>query len=264
MARKLGQLETAALSLAQMRDLRTLQVGQLASGLRISAKQERELLSRMSRSGLIANVRKGLYLFPPKLPLGGIWTPDEATAINALMADRNARYQITGPKAFNRYGYSEQLPSLTTIYNDAISGERRIGSVTLKLIKVSRDRLGSIEKVRTPTGEPLVFSSRARTLVDAVYDWSLFDSLPQAYDWIRKDFVAGRVTADELARAAVLFGNMGTIRRIGVILEQLRANKTSLSRLQRALTATTAKIPLVPTRPVRGSVAKPWGVVLND
>lgn len=264
MARKLGQLETAALSLAPMRDLRTLQVGQLASGLRISAKQERELLSRMSRSGLIANVRKGLYLFPPKLPLGGIWTPDEATAINALMADRNARYQITGPKAFNRYGYSEQLPSLTTIYNDAISGERRIGSVTLKLIKVSRDRLGSIEKVRTPTGEPLVFSSRARTLVDAVYEWSLFDSLPQAYDWIRKDFVAGRVTADELARAAVLFGNMGTIRRIGVILEQLGANKASLSRLQRALTATTAKIPLVPTRPVRGSVAKPWGVVLNE
>ena len=264
MARKLGQLETAALSLAQMRDLRTLQVGQLASGLRISAKQERELLSRMSRSGLIANVRKGLYLFPPKLPLGGIWTPDEATAINALMADRNARYQITGPKAFNRYGYSEQLPSLTTIYNDALSGERRIGSVTLKLIKVSRDRLGSVEQVRTPTGEPLVFSSRARTLVDAVYDWSLFDSLPQAYDWIRKDFIAGRVTADELARAAVQFGNMGTIRRIGVILEQLRANKASLSRLQRALTATTAKIPLVPTRPVRGSVAKPWGVVLNE
>lgn len=264
MARKLGQLETAALSLAQMRDLRTLQVGQLASGLRISAKQERELLSRMSRSGLIANVRKGLYLLPPKLPLGGIWTPDEATAINALMADRNARHQITGPKAFNRYGYSEQVPSLTTIYNDALSGERRIGSVTLKLIKVSRDRLGSVEKVRTPTGEPLVFSSRARTLVDAVYDWSLFDSLPQAYDWIRNDFVAGRVTADELARAAVQFGNMGTIRRIGVILEQLRANKTSLSRLRRALTATTAKIPLVPTRPVRGSVAKPWGVVLNE
>jgi hypothetical protein len=74
---------------------------------------------------MIANVHKGLYLFPPRLPLGGIWTPDEATAINALMADRNARYQITGPKAFNRYGYSEQLPSLTTIYNDVISGERR-------------------------------------------------------------------------------------------------------------------------------------------
>jgi predicted transcriptional regulator of viral defense system len=264
MARKLGQLETAALSLAQMRNLRTMQVGQLASGLRISAKQERELLSRMSRSGLIAKVRKGLYLFPPKLPLGGIWTPDEATAINALMTDRNARYQITGPKAFNRYGYSEQLPSLTTIYNDAISGERRIGSISLKLVKVGRNRLGGVEKVRTPTGETLVFSSRARTLVDAVYDWSLFDSLPDAYDWIRNELAAGRVTADEVARAAVQFGNMGTIRRIGVILDRFGASKASLSRLARVLTATTAKIPLVPTRPARGPVVKPWGVVLNE
>jgi predicted transcriptional regulator of viral defense system len=264
MPRKLGQLETAALALAQMRNLRTMQVGQLASGLRISAKQERELLSRMSRSGLIAKVRKGLYLFPPKLPLGGIWTPDEATAINALMTDRDARYQITGPKAFNRYGYSEQLPSLTTIYNDAISGERRIGSISLKLVKVARDRLGGVEKVGTPTGETLVFSSRARTLVDAVYDWSLFDSLPDAYDWIRNELAAGRVTADEVARATVRFGNMGTIRRIGVILDRFGASKASLSRLARVLTATTAKIPLVPTRPARGPVAKPWGVVLNE
>jgi hypothetical protein len=114
------------------------------------------------------------------LPLGGIWTPDEATAINALMADKNARYQVTGPKAFNRYGYSEQLPALTTIYNDAISGERRVGSVSLKLIKVARDRLGGVEKVRMPSGETLVYSSRARALVDAVYDWSQFDSLPEA------------------------------------------------------------------------------------
>ena len=177
MLRKLGQLESSALALAQMRNLRTMRVGDLASGLRLSAKQERELLSRMSRSGMIANVRKGLYLFPPRLPLGGIWTPDEATAINALMADRNARYQITGPKAFNRYGYSEQLPSLTTIYNDAISGERRVGSIVMKLIKVARDRLGGVETTRTPSGETLVYSSRARTLVDAVYDWSQFDSL---------------------------------------------------------------------------------------
>ncbi len=264
MPRKLGQLETAALSLAQMRNLRTLQLGQLASALRITAKQERELLSRMSRSSLIAKVRKGLYLFPPRLPLGGIWTPDEATAINALMADKNARYQITGPKAFNRYGYSEQLSSLTTIYNDAISGERRIGSISLKLIKVARDRLGGVEKVRTPTGETLVFSSRARTLVDAVYDWSLFDSLPGAYDWIRDELAAGRVTADEVARAAVQFGNMGTIRRLGVILDRLCASKASLSRLERAVKATTAKIPLVPTRPARGTVFKRWGVVVNE
>jgi len=263
MPRKLGQLEIAALALAQLRNLRTVHVGELAPELRISGKQERELLSRMSRSGMIANVRKGLYLFPPRLPLGGIWTPDEATAINALMADKNARYQITGPKAFNRYGYTEQLPARTTIYNDAISGERRVGNLSLQLIKVGRDRLGGVEKVRMPSGETIVYSSRIRTLVDAVYDWSRFDSLPEAYDWIQADLTAGRVTADKLARAAVHYGNIGTIRRIGVILERIDASKAARTRLERAVTATTAKIPLVPTRPARGPVSKAWGVVLN-
>jgi hypothetical protein len=38
MPRKLGQLESAAL--AQMRNLRTMRVGDLASGLCLSAKQE--------------------------------------------------------------------------------------------------------------------------------------------------------------------------------------------------------------------------------
>jgi hypothetical protein len=97
------------------------------------------------------------------------------------------------------------------------------------LIKVARDRLGGVEKVRTPTGETIVFSSRARTLVDAVYDWLLFDSLPEAYDWIRNELAAGRVTADEVVRA-VHFGNMGTIRRIGVILDRLGASRASVSR----------------------------------
>ena len=32
---------------------------------------------------MIAKVRNGLYLFPAKLPLGGVWTPDAATVISA-------------------------------------------------------------------------------------------------------------------------------------------------------------------------------------
>ena len=264
MARKLGQLEAAALAYVQMRNVRTVEVGELAAALRITAKQERELLSRMARAGMIAKVRKGLYLFPAKLPLGGVWTPEEATVINALMADKQARYQITGPNAFNRYGYDEQIPARVYIYNDAISGDRSIGRTELTLIKVSPDRLGETEQVETPSGETLVYSSRIRTLVDAVYDWSRFDSLPRAYDWIRRDIEAGRIGPADLSKTIVRFGNLGTIRRIGAFLEQMGTQESVLNRLQRKLTPSTAKIPLVPGRPVRGTLLKRWGVVLND
>jgi predicted transcriptional regulator of viral defense system len=264
MARKLGQLEAAALAYVQMRDLRTVETGDLAAALRITAKQERELLSRMARAGMSAKVRNGLYLFPAKLPLGGVWTPEEAAVINALLADKQARYQITGPNAFNRYGYDEQIPARVYIYNDAISGDRSVGRTELTLIKVSPERLGETEQFKTPLGETLVYSSRVRTLVDAVYDWSRFDSLPCAYEWIRRDIDAGRISPADLSETTIRFGNLGTIRRIGAILEQIGVQESVLKRLQRRLAPSTAKIPLVPGRPLRGALLKRWGAVLND
>jgi predicted transcriptional regulator of viral defense system len=263
MARKLGKLEAAALAYVQMRNLRTVKAGELAAALRITAKQDRELLSRMARAGMIAKVRNGLYLFPAKLPLGGLWTPDEATAINALMADKQASYQITGPNAFNRHGYDAQIPARVYIYNDAISGDRSVGRTELTLIKVSPERLGETEQFETPSGETLVYSSRVRTLVDAVYDWSRFDSLPRAYDWIRRDIEVGRISPADLSQTTIRFGNVGTIRRIGALLEQMGTEESVLKRLQRKLTPSTAKIPLVPGRPPRGTLLKRWGVILN-
>src|SRR5687767_12274669 len=104
MKRKLGQLESQLLAFAQMRKTRTLASGDLQETLHLTAKQERELFSRMARGGLIARVRLGLYLVPARLPLGGAWSPNEAEALNALMRDAQGRYQICGPNAFNMYG----------------------------------------------------------------------------------------------------------------------------------------------------------------
>ena len=228
----------AALAYVQTIGVRTVKMGDLVAALRITAKQERELLSRMARASLIASVRKGLYLFPEKLPLGGVWSPDEATAINALMADRQARYQITGPVAFNRYGYDEQIPSRVALYNDALDGERRIGRVNLTLIKVSPDRLGGTEEITTPTGETLAYSSRVRTLVDAVCDWSRFNSLPRVDDWIRRDIKASRVTPSDLVDMAIRYGNMGTVRHITDLFEQLAVGKRIIQRLRNELSPT--------------------------
>ncbi len=212
---------------------------------------------------MIAQVRRGLYLVPAKLPLGGIWTPSETSALNTLMADKQARYQVTGPNAFNRYGFDEQIPARLYVYNDAISGDRTIGQVELTLIKVNHERLGDTEQVETPSGDTMVYSSRERTLVDAVYDWSRFDSLPRAYDWIRNDLDTDRIDPTNLAKSAVRYGNRGTVRRIGAVLDQLGVAERILKRLNRALTASSAKIPLVPQRPSRGTLMKRWGVVDN-
>jgi len=263
MAKTLGKSEAALLAYTQMRGLNLLRSGELLGPLGITRKQEQDLLSRMVRRRLIAQVRRGLYLVPPRLPLGGTWTPDEATALNALMGDKGARYQITGPNAFQRYGYDEQIPARVYAYNEKISGERVIGQVALALMKVAPARLGDTETVRTPAGQTLIYSSRARTLIDAVYEWSRFDSLPRAYAWIRGDLQAGRVRAADLVDAALRYGNQGTIRRIGAVLGELGARPALLKKLEGALRSSASQIPLVPGRPRRGPLDPRWGVVRN-
>lgn len=264
MVRILGQLEASLLAYCQMRSLRAVRSGEITAPLRISPKQERELLDRMARKGILVQVRRGLYLVPPRLPLGGRWSPGEALVLDALMQDLEGRYQICGPNAFHRYGYDEQVPARLYVYNNRLSGDRTIGAVALTLIKVNDERLGGIEEYRMPEGPVLVYASRARTLMDAVYEWSRFDSLPRGYDWIRKDLDSGLVEATELVDATARYGNLGTIRRIGTLLERLGVARPLLTGLQRKLTTSKGLVPWLPGRPKRGPINRRWGVIVND
>ncbi len=264
MKTKLGKQETQMLAYLQMRKRQTVKTGELTSPLRLSRDQERELFRRMARGGMISRVRPGLYLVPGQLPLGGSWSPDEILALNTLMEDRKGRYQICGPNAFNRYGFDEQVPNRVYAYNNRISGERTIGAVELTLIKVADERLGDTEEVQTAEGRVAVYCSRVRTLVDAVYDWSRFNSLPRGYDWIRRELAAKRVSAAEFVAVTLRYGDKGTIRRIGALLEMQGVEARLLRKLEKVLTPSTAMIPWIPTRPKRGKISRRWGVVLNE
>jgi predicted transcriptional regulator of viral defense system len=252
------------LAYLQMRGKGTVRTGELAGPLGLTPEQERKLFSRLSRGGLIARVRRGLYLVPSRLPLGGSWSPDAALAVATLLEDKQGQYQICGPNAFSRYGFDSQVPTRVYAYNNRISGERRIGAVELMLIKVADRRLGDTEQVPGAEGPGAVYSSRVRTLVDAVYDWSRFGSLPRGFDWIRNDLVAGRVGAAELVRVTLRYGDVGTIRRTAALLDREGANSRLLRKLERALRPSSSLIPWIPTRPKRGRSDRRWGVVWND
>jgi len=262
--RRIGRLEAQLLAYAQMRGWTRVRTGDLRKPMRLSADQERKLFSRLARAGMIARVWRGLYLVPKHLPLGGKWSPDEGLALATLMAAQGGRYQICGLNAFNRYGFDEQLPNRVYAYNNRLSGDRSIGSVQLTLIKVADDRLGATEQAEgNEGGPPAIYSSRARSLVDAVYDWSRFGSLPRGYGWIRSELEAKRVEANDLVELTLRYGDKGTIRRIGALLEREGVSDRLLRKLERALPTTSGPIPWIPRRPKRGPVGRRWGVVWN-
>lgn len=264
MRKGLGQIEALFFAYIQLRGMTTVRTGDLTGPLRLSAIQERKLLSRLAKSGLIIRVWRGLYLAPPRLPLGGRWSPEESLVLNTLMAEKKGRYQICGPNTFNRYGFDEQIPNRIYAYNNRLSGERTIGKVAFVFIKVADERLGSTESARTAEGRTAVYASRARTLVDAVYDWSRFNSLPRGYAWIRRELAAERVSLAELIKTTLRYGDTGTIRRMGALLEREKADEAMLGKLERALEPTAGLIPWIPTRPKRGTVSRRWGVVFNE
>lgn len=109
-----------------------------------------------------------------------------------------------------------------------------------------------------------MYCSRIRSLVDAVYDWSRFGSLPRAYQWIRAELANDKRAASRLVKTALEYGNISTIRRLGKLLELEGVSPAQLRKLEKALPPTTAYIAWVPTKPKRGVVDRRWGVIYNE
>ncbi len=259
----LNDLGSRFFAYVQLRKLSTVRTGDVVRGLGLTEMQERNLLSRLARQKLIVRVRRGVYRVPDRLPVGGAWSPGEYTLLSSLMLERQATWQLCGPNAFNRYGFNDQVPNRLYVYNNRLSGRRVLGQTEMLLIKVADNRLGDMESFTTPDGTTVWFSSRTRTLVDAVYDWSRFETLPQAYHWIAAELAAKPDSAKEIVRLTLKYGNVGTCRRIGKCLESCGVEARQIDRLLRTLPETSALVPMVPGRPKRGTVDRTWGVLDN-
>ena len=98
----IGQLEIQALAYCQSLGQPIVAAGVLARALRWTAEQERKVLSQLARKGFVARIRRGLYLAPKRLPVGGRWSPGEMLALSTLISDAGGTYQVSGPNAFQR------------------------------------------------------------------------------------------------------------------------------------------------------------------
>jgi predicted transcriptional regulator of viral defense system len=261
---KLGRLEAQLFAYVQFKRKEMVRLGEIAPALGITAKQEQELLSRLARNRWITRIWRGVYAVPERLPPGGVWSPGKYRTLNLLMQELRGRYQITGATAFNYYGFDDQVPNWIIAYNNRLSGRREIGGMNYLLIKVPDKRLGGTCVSRTGDGSQVVYSSKARTLMDAVYDWSRFNGIPRAYRWIESALRDDTKLAGELARVTRKYGNQGTMRRIGFVLARVQPKGSTTRSFLRALSRGKSLIPLVPSKPARGRSDSRWGIIVNE
>jgi predicted transcriptional regulator of viral defense system len=260
---KLGTLEMQLLSYAQMRKKDILLLGELAPVLGITLKQERELFSRLSRAGMIIRLNKGVYLIPPNIPAGGRWTVSGYYILSKLMEVLKGQYQISGPSAFNFHGFDDQVPTRIFVYNERLFGEKEVGGTDFVFIKTSAKRLGATKNLKTPDGMDAVMVTKTRALVDAVYDWSRYNTLPRAYGWIEDVLKKDPYLIDKLMEDTLQYGNKGTVKRIGYLLAKLGVPKDRLKRIKRQLGPIRSLIPWIPGQEAKGTVNREWGLIVN-
>ena len=70
--------------------------------------------------------------------------------------------------------------------------------------------------------------------------------------------------AAELVRVTLRYGDIGTIRRMGALLDRAGVAAALLRKLERALEPSSSLIAWNPVRPKRGTLDRRWGVVWND
>jgi predicted transcriptional regulator of viral defense system len=183
--------------------------------------------------------------------------------LEKLMEVLKGRYQISGPNAFNYYGFSEQIPNRVYVYNNRIYGDRKIGSRQFSFIKTDDSRLGDTIVLKTGTGSKGIMVSKARALLDGVYDWSRFNTIPKAYQWIIEEVKKDKTFAKDLVKMAVKYGNQGTRRRLGYLLENLGISRDVVNRLRRELRVSKSLFLWVPNRSATGPVNYDWGLIIN-
>jgi predicted transcriptional regulator of viral defense system len=206
---------------------------------------------------------KGLYLFPLQIPPGGKWGPNPDWVLAQFMDALGVPYQVSGLWAFHRYGLSEQLPSGITVYNTKLSGKKIIGKTAYDFIKVDPKRLGSTNLKVTTDNSVVVFSSAARSLFDAFYDWHRFGTIPKVFNWVAERVDDKKLITD-LIKATALYGNVGTARRVGYTLAHLGVSKNRLKKLQDIASDTASFIALEPSKIKRGPIDKTWGLIVNN
>src|ERR1700731_2268626 len=103
---ELGPLGAKFFAYMQMKGLDVVHIGELQKPLGISTLQERKLLFRLNKSGLIFRLLRGVYLVPSHIPPGGFWKPSDYLIVLKYMQYYKANYYIGGLTAFNMHGFS--------------------------------------------------------------------------------------------------------------------------------------------------------------
>lgn len=261
--RQFGSLEMKAIAYLQSRKIKTLSIGEFKNVLGIAEQTDKDLLSSLSKKGIITRLKAGYYLVPDKISPSSNAIIDEMEILFYLMNYYDAKYIISGPTVIYYYGYTTQIPNRVYVYNDKIYGDKQIGGSSFVFMKTSTKRLKGVVIVTMNDGTKVPYASKARLLIDCIYDWNRYNTIPKVFRWINKEIENDPDITAKLISNAIRYGNKIVQRRLGYFLETLDIEAKLVEKLQNKIKGTKTIKPLIPNLDMKGSVNKKWGLIIN-
>jgi hypothetical protein len=100
-----------------------------------------QALSRLTRSGEIRRLGRGIYDYPKVSPRLGPLTPAPETIAEALARQEGVHLQTSGARAANALGLTTQVPGRLTFLTDGTPRSRRVGSQVIELKRAAPRKL---------------------------------------------------------------------------------------------------------------------------
>lgn len=111
-----------------------------------------QTISRLSKSGVIRRLKRGLYDYPRKHPKLGILTPSADNIASAIARKSGGHWQVSSSRAANAVGLTTQIPAKPVYFINGASRKVIIGNQVINFHKGStRKMLGA----GTPAGTVL-------------------------------------------------------------------------------------------------------------
>lgn len=234
--------------------------------LGLSESHTTSLLHRLSASGRLTRVKKGVYAVTDpvtQLPRA------HPFAIGTALVTPSA---ISHWSAFQHWGLTEQIPDAVTLssptrtFPPATGAETRgtrrpwvVAGTRYEVMAITRERFFGVEDVWLNERDQVAVFDRERSLLDAFQHFHIFGSLSVGLVALEEHL--GEMDLDRLARYAVQLGVTAVIKRLGWALEQQGVPEAVLAPLRSYPARGNA--PLDPGRPSRGRHNPAWHVIEN-
>lgn len=108
-----------------------------------------QALSRLSRSGKVRRVSRGLYDVPRKGTMVAVRAPSLDSVADAMARKSGARMSPTGAQAANLLGLSKHVPAQARYLTDRRGRNLKIGKQTIRFDHAAPRRLAGTELSRT-------------------------------------------------------------------------------------------------------------------